>query len=302
MGGIGAERDISIQSGTSVAEALGAAGFDVLTADIRPDKLDILEDRSIDLFFPALHGEFGEDGKLQQILEDKSLVYAGSGPAASNAAFDKMAAKIVFAEAGVLTPAAVGFDYDADAASVERQLRDFAGEYVVKPVRQGSSVGVSIVRDPYDAVRTARRTAEEFGNCMIEEFIPGREVTVGILCGQPLPIIEIRTQAGFYDYHAKYVDEQTQFLFDTIAEPAPAAEIQAAALDCFNALGCRDFARADFILAGENKPCALEVNTIPGFTSHSLLPKAAAKIGLSMSDLCAKIVEAAASPVAKPPA
>ena len=295
MGGIGAERQISIQSGTCVAEALVAAGYDVVTADVRPDKLDILEDGSIDVFFPALHGEFGEDGRLQQILEDKSLVYAGSGPAASNAAFDKMAAKAAFAKAGVATPAAIRFDCAADAGRVAEQLRRLARKYVTKPIRQGSSVGVSIVSEAGEAVETARRTAGEFGDCMIEEFVAGREITVGILCDGALPIIEIQPQGDFYDYHAKYVDERTRFLFDTIAEPALTERIQAAALDCFGALGCRHFARVDFILTDEEIACALEVNTIPGFTSHSLLPKAAARLGLSMSDLCARIVEAAIS-------
>jgi D-alanine-D-alanine ligase len=130
---------------------------------------------------------------------------------------------------------------------------------------------------------------------MIEEFVPGREVTVSILCGRTLPIIEIRTKSSFYNYHAKYVDEQTEFLFDTITEPSVAERINQAALDCFSAVGCRHFARVDFILGEDNIPYALEINTIPGFTTHSLLPKAAARAGLSMSDLCKKIVQTAYS-------
>ncbi len=294
-GGVGAEREISLQSGQCVAEALRQAGFDVVMADIRPDKLDTLEDNSIDIFFPALHGEFGEDGQLQQILEDKSLLYAGSGPTASQAAFEKMAGKKLFAEAGVTAPAAVEFDIQVDIEKLKEQLRYLADRYVIKPVRQGSSVGVSIVSTPEEAIEAANETLNEFGNCMIEEFVPGREVTVGILCGRTLPIIEIRTQTSFYNYHAKYVDEQTEFLFDTITEPSIAARINRAALDCFDALGCRHFARVDFILSEDDIPYSLEVNTIPGFTTHSLLPKAAAKAGISMSDLCKKIVETAYS-------
>lgn len=298
-GGIGSERDVSIQSGRCVAEALKSAGFDVVTADIRPDSLDILEDSSIDVFFPALHGEFGEDGQLQQILEDKSLFYAGSGPAASKLAFDKMASKKRFAEAGVAAPAAIELNSATDSRRLEQELRHLADKYVIKPVKQGSSVGVRMVSAPHEAVGAARQTLREFGNCMIEAFVPGREVTVGILCGRTLPIIEIRTQSGFYNYHAKYVDEQTEFLFDTIADPAVAANVGQAALDCFDVLGCRHFARVDFVLSDEGIAHALEVNTIPGFTSHSLLPKAAAKTGLSMSNLCARIVEAAYSSLVK---
>ena len=298
-GGIGAERDVSIQSGRSVAEALQEAGYEVVTSDIRPDYLEILDDSSIDVFFPALHGEFGEYGRLQQILEDKSLLYVGSGPAASRLAFDKMAGKKLFDEVGVATPAAVEFGSGSDISLLEEKLRDFADKYVVKPIRQGSSVGVSIVSTAQEALLAARETFREFGDCMIEEFVPGTEVTVGILHGGALPIIEVRTQGGFYDYHAKYLDEQTEFLFDTITDTDVAAKLNRAAIDCFNALGCRHFARIDFLLNDKKIAYALEANTIPGFTSHSLLPKAAAKAGLSMSDLCAKIVEAAYSSLVK---
>ena len=297
-GGIGSEREVSIASGRCVADALEQAGFTVVTADARPENLDILDDTGIDVFFPALHGEFGEDGRLQQILEAKSLLYTASGSAASELAFDKMTSKKLFDDAGVATPAAVEFISEIDLHRLEEQLRDFPGKYVVKPVKQGSSVGVSIVSTPHEAVGAAQETFGEFGNCMIEEFIPGREVTVGILCGRALPIIEIRTQSGFYDYDAKYVDDQTEYLFDTITDPSVAASITRAAIDCFDALGCRHFARVDFVLSDDQIARVLEVNTIPGFTSHSLLPKAAAKAGLSMSDLCARIVEAACSSLA----
>lgn len=297
-GGIGSEREVSIQSGKCVAEALKEAGFKVVTADIRPDSLEILNDTSIDVFFPALHGKFGEDGQLQQIFEDRSLLYVGSGPTASRLAFDKMASKMLFEDAGVSTPSAIEFDSETNADLLEEQLLHLANKYVVKPIRQGSSVGVSIVSSPQEAVEAARETYSKFGDCMIEEFVPGREMTVGILHGRPLPIIEIRVKSGFYNYHAKYHDEQTQYLFDTVTDEDTAANLSRAAVNCFNALGCRHFARVDFLLADDQIPYALETNTIPGFTSHSLLPKAAAKAGLSMSELCGNIVEAAYSSLA----
>ncbi|MBC8470077.1 MAG: D-alanine--D-alanine ligase [Planctomycetes bacterium] len=296
-GGIGSERDISLQSGHCISQALIAGGFDVVTADIQPDNLDILEDNSIDVFFPALHGKFGEDGRLQQILQDKSLVYTGSGPAESKLAFDKMASKELFAQAGVATPAAIEFNADSDINRLEIQLKYLADGYVVKPIREGSSVGVRIVTDVQEVIIAAEQTLKEFGDCMIEQFIPGKEITVGILEKQTLPIIEIRSKTGFYDYQAKYIDEQTEYLFDTITQPALIAQIEQDAMDCFGALGCRQFARVDFILSDEPIAYALEVNTIPGFTTHSLLPKAAAKAGLTMSDFCSKIIEAAYSPL-----
>jgi len=298
MGGIGEERDISIQSGTCVADALKQAAFNVITSDISPDKMDILEDDSIDVFFIALHGKFGEDGRLQQILEDKSLLYTGSGPTASRLAFDKMESKKAFVKAGVITPKSITFDDRTDAKELAKEMPLLGDRLVVKPIRQGSSVGISIVSESQRAITAAHKTLSEFGDCMIEEYIDGREITVGILGKLPLPIIEIKTKTGFYDYEAKYIDEQTQYLFDTIEDVALVEKIAAAAVDCFNTLGCRNFARVDFILSNDGAPYVLEVNTIPGFTSHSLLPMAAAKTGLSMSDLCTKIIEAAYSSLA----
>jgi D-alanine-D-alanine ligase len=292
MGGVGEEREISIQSGSCVVQALREAGINVISADISPDNLDVLEDASIDVFFIALHGRFGEDGQLQQILEDKSLVYTGSGSESSRLAFDKLASKRAFAEAGVAIPAAIEFGSSGDMQRLEKELEQFAEAYVIKPLRQGSTIGISIVDKPREAVAAAQRCQEEFGDCMIEQYISGREVTVGVLKNRALPVIEIKARGGFYDYHAKYVDEETEFLFDTV-EPALAVRIQTDALRCFAALGLRHFARIDFRLGEDNKPYVLEANTIPGLTSHSLVPKAAAKAGISMSELCAEIIEAA---------
>jgi len=309
MGGIGEERDISIQSGHCVTQALKEAGLNVIAADIGPDNLDILDEASIDVFFLALHGRFGEDGQLQQILEDKSLLYTGSGPEASRLAFDKLASKKRFSKAGVDTPAVIKwdpvlqkerktgtqFDVQRGTEELEKELLQLSERFVVKPVRQGSTIGVTIANDPMSALAAARYCSSKFGDCMIEEFIPGRDITVGILCDQVLPIIELRTQTGFYDYQAKYVDEQTELLFDTIEDPSLITRIKAASLDCFDALGCRHFARVDFRLANDGTPYVLELNAIPGFTTRSDLPRAAAKAGLSMSDLCVRIIEAAYS-------
>jgi D-alanine-D-alanine ligase len=293
MGGIGEERDISLQSGNCVAQALKEGGIDVITSDVSPDNLDVLEDGSIDVFFVALHGKFGEDGQLQQILEDKSLRYTGSRPKACRLALDKIASKKAFVKAGVLTPAAVELKPNTDLSKLEKQLRQFADKFVVKPVTQGSSVGITIIDNPKSAATEAQKCLAQFGDCMIEEFVPGREITVGVLLGKALPIIEIKSKTGFYDYHAKYIDDRTEFLFDTINDPELAEKIENAAIDCFNALGQRHFARVDFILGSDGNFYALEVNSIPGMTSHSLVPKAAARAGLSMSSLCIKIAEAA---------
>ena len=292
-GGIGEERNISIQSGTCVSEALKQAGLEVTAADITPNNLSILDDTSIDVFFIALHGRFGEDGQLQQILEEKSLLYTGSAPAASRLAFDKLASKKRFTQASVATPKVVKFNARIQERELREQIRQLGERFIVKPLRQGSAIGVTIAETPEAALAAARDCFSKFGDCMIEHFISGREITVGILKDVALPIIEIRSKTGFYDYHAKYIDERTEFLFDTIDQPELLAKINTAALNCFNALGCRHFGRVDFVLGNDGIPYALEINSIPGLTAHSLLPKAAAKIGLSTSDLCLKIIEAA---------
>jgi D-alanine-D-alanine ligase len=289
--GVGREREVSLESGRCVAEGLREGGLDVIVSDIRPDDMQVLDRHDIDVFFLALHGQFGEDGQLQQVLEDRRLAYTGSGPQASRLAFDKMGGKRLFAKAGANVPAAVEYQPNTDGGELERRLGELGERFVVKPVRQGSSVGVHVVESRRQALEIAPKVHAEFGDCMIEAFVPGREITVGVLGRQTLPIIEIRSQTGFYDYHAKYISDGTQYLFDTVEDEAVRARAGKAALACFDALGCRDFSRVDFILADDGTPWALEVNTIPGFTTHSLLPKAAAKIGLPMAQLCKQIVE-----------
>jgi D-alanine-D-alanine ligase len=291
-GGVGEERQVSLESGQAVFDALNSAGVNVFKYDITPENLEIFDDKSIDVFFLALHGRFGEDGNLQQILEDKSLAYTGSGPKACFNAFDKMISKKLFAEAGLLVPKAIDFNSSIKADALLDRLKENT-KYVVKPVRQGSSVGVSIVQGVTETIETAKDCLAEFGSCMIEEFIQGREVTVGILCDQVLPIVEVKTKQGFYDFHAKYIDDKTQYLFDTIDDQELIKKLNDAAMSCFNILGCRHFARIDFIVSKDNRPFVLEANAIPGLTSHSLLPKAAKKVDISMAQLCLKLIETA---------
>jgi D-alanine-D-alanine ligase len=292
-GGIGEERQISLESGRCVRDALIQAGIDAVLADVRPDELGILDNASVDVFFVAMHGRFGEDGQLQQILEEKGLIYTGSTSAACRVAFDKMACKKAFEKAGVKTAPSIEFKEGTDSGELEKQLEKLAVKFVVKPFRQGSSVGVSIVDNVKEAIVVAGKTARLFGDCFIEKYIPGRELTAGIVCGQVLPIIEIRPKETFYNFQAKYIDEKTQFLFDTIEDKTLEKKIKETAVKCFEAAGARDIARVDFILGSDGQLYALEVNAIPGLTGHSLVPMAAAKAGLSMSQLCLNIIEAA---------
>jgi len=292
-GGIGSERQVSLQSGENIAAAIRDGGVSVITSDITPDDMSILDDNSIDVFFLALHGEFGEDGQLQEILESRNLVYTGSGPKASRDAFDKIVSKEAFAKAGVILPRHICVDTADTPEKLADKLAKIGDTFVVKPIRQGSSVGVDILCGCDSAARSAMKCYEKFGNCMIEEFISGKEITVGILNNRTLPITEIRSAVGFYDYEAKYIDDTTEYLFDTIKETELIEQINNSALACYNSLGCRHQSRVDMILTEDGVPYVLEINTLPGFTSHSLLPMAAKKAGMSASQLCIEIIEAA---------
>ncbi len=293
MGGIGAERNISLQSGANMAAAIREAGFETVEYDITRDDMRILDDGTIDVFFLALHGEFGEDGQLQEILEKKNLCYTGCDSRASRLAFDKIASKEIFEQAGVTVPRHICLSAQTSAEGLVGRLGKIGEKFVVKPIRQGSSVGVAIVAGYEEAAAAAVKIFGEFGDCMIEQFIEGREVTVGILSGKALAIIEIRSKQEFYDYHAKYLDDATEFLFDTVTDEKTVIEINRSAITCFDSLGCRHFGRVDMILSDSGEPYVLEINTLPGLTTHSLLPKAAARAGLSNSQLCTAIIEAA---------
>jgi D-alanine-D-alanine ligase len=292
-GGISRERDVSFQSGRLVIDALEKAGQKVVSFDIQPDNLGILDDGSIDVFFPAIHGEFGEDGQLQEILEEKGLCFTGSGPEASRTAFDKAACKKALEDTDIILPKDVFVTSSDDIESLTEKISSLGDMVVVKPLSDGSSFGVQIVETAEVAAKAAARTFQEFGSCMVEEFVSGREITVGILNGKTLPIIEIRSKAGFYDYQAKYVSDSTEYLFDTIDDNGLVSRINSIALESFNVIGCRHFGRVDMILSNAGVPYFLEINTLPGFTSHSLFPKAANEAGLFNSQLCMKIIKAA---------
>ena len=292
-GGIGSERQVSLTSGQNVYNALKEAGLEVVLSDITPDNMAILDDASIDVFFPILHGQFGEDGQLQAIFEKKNLCFTGSGSESSRKSFDKLLSKQAFFHKHLPIARHLIVHADDTAESLEPMLAKLAAKFVVKPIKQGSSVGVTITDDIQVAAASAITCFQQYGDCMVEEFITGREITVGILNGTALPIIEIRSKEGFYDYQAKYESDTTEYLFDTIDDGELVKEIQRDATTCFDELDCRHLARVDFILTKLGIPYILEINTLPGFTSHSLLPMAAKKTGIDTPQLCKQIVEAA---------
>lgn len=271
-GGPGVEREISLSSGRAVFEALSGLGHRVSLCDIGPDDLSALE-RPADFVFVALHGEFGEDGTVQAELDARGLRYSGSGAVASRIAMDKVEAKRCFERAGVPTPPFEVVDRPGLAGLPSR----FATPAVVKPIASGSSVEITIAHKPEDLQTAAADVVNTHGRALIERYVAGPELTVGILGDQALPVCEIRTDREFYDYEAKYVDDNTQYLFDLDLPKTLLERVQALSLRAHRCLGCSVFSRVDWMVeADTHQPYVLEVNTIPGFTSHSLLPKAAA--------------------------
>lgn len=289
-GGPSAEREVSLASGRAVADALRRLHGDVDVADISPDDLSAL-DRNVDAIFIALHGTFGEDGQLQRMLEKRRIVYCGSGAAASELAMNKVASKRRFVEAGIPTPR---FDVVRRNRVTEIAAR-WRPPIVLKPIAEGSSVDCHLIREA-DALGPALdRLLDAYEECLIERYIDGPELTVSILDDIALPVCEIRTPRDFYDFQAKYLDDSTAYIFDGIPLPPDCLEnVQRLSLAAHRALGCRHFSRVDWkVDAATREPYCLEVNTIPGFTDHSLLPKAAARAGISFERLCARIVELA---------
>lgn len=293
MGGIGSERPVSLLSGANISNALEEAGVRVVRADIRPDELSVLEDATIDVFFLALHGTFGEDGTLQKILEERGLAFTGSDSRSSRISMDKAASKAAFEAAGAKVAPQLILENGMTAGAAARAIAAFGPRYVVKPVYEGSSVGVEILDGAEPAANAGLACLKKYGSAMIEQFIRGREITVGVVDGTALPIIEIRPKNPFYDFQAKYESEETQYLFDTISNAALVTKLQDCAMACFEAAGCRHLGRVDMILDENNDAYVLEINTLPGFTSHSLLPMAAMKAGMTQPQLCVRILKAA---------
>ena len=291
MGGPSSEREISLLSGQAISEGLTKAGHKVTQADISPDDVSAL-DQPADLFFIALHGDFGESGQVQQLCEDRNLIYTGSGPRASQLGMDKIASKEVFRSAGLSTPGWIVLQQSQDKKTREKMLAEFPLPCVVKPISAGSSVDVFICDNRDILIESANKLIAKYDRIMIEQFVAGREVTVGVLGNQPLPLIEIRPETEFYDHFAKYSDDaKTSYVFDHGILPEVVSKCQEQALIAYQKLGCRDLSRVDFIIDENNIPQVLEINTIPGFTSHSLLPQAAKKIGIEFVDLVDKIAK-----------
>jgi D-alanine-D-alanine ligase len=293
MGGPSTEREVSLISGQAVAASLARNGHQVTTADISPEDLSALDRRGIDVVFIALHGDFGESGQVQRLCQQRGLTYVGSGPEASELAMDKVVSKDRFRCAGLATPGWAVLEKGLGLEERGRLLRAFGLPCVLKPIDGGSSVDVTIARDAAAARGALEHLLATYGRGLVEQYVAGREFTVGILDGAALPVVEIKTTREFYDYFAKYEDDSTQYIVNPPLPAEAAARMSLAAQAGSACLGCRDFCRVDFMMGQDNVPYVLEVNTIPGFTSHSLLPKAAAAVGISFDQLTERIARMA---------
>lgn len=288
-GGVSAEREISLLSGENVIKALRSKGYKVVDIDLktRDEKviLKIIRDNFIDIVFITLHGEFGEDGQFQRILEVNNIPFTGSGSEASFLSMDKIQARRVLEENNIAVPQY----WVEEEGGFKFSPSDFP--LVVKPHYAGSSMGVTIVKNNSqlkEAIKIAKKYSSQ---TIVERYIRGRELTVGIIRDEALPIVEVRFKKDFFDFSSKYEDNQAEFIVPAELPPEIYKKIQELAYNVFKVLGCRGLGRVDLRLAEDFKPYILELNSIPGLTSHSLLPLAAREAGLDFSQLCEEILK-----------
>ncbi len=292
-GGPSAEREVSLAGGVAVEEALRSRGHRVTRFDPISGHLHGIIAAEYDVAFIALHGVFGEDGQVQQILEHLGLPYTGSGPEASRVAMSKSATKERLIEAGLPTPAHV-LIFETDTADELRQKASVVGyPLVIKPDAQGSSLGVTIVHAPEHLAAALNRCFHYGSMGLMEAAIVGEEWTVGVLDELALPPLRVVATSEFYDYEAKYFSDSTLYLFASQTADLAIHELERLARTACDRLGTSGIARVDFRLDRFRRPWILEINTIPGFTSHSLVPKAAERLGISFAELCERALRAA---------
>ncbi len=291
MGGFSSEREVSLRSGFAVQKALSGLGYQVINIDFGDVQELIRKLRSVnvDCMFNALHGRFGEDGQVQEILDEFEIPYTGSGAAASRLAMDKIASRKILEQNQIPVPEYKVFNKTRS----ENHGLNLEFPLVVKPAKEGSSIGLSIAENPA-ALFVALKNAFAFDQeVVVEKYIKGREITVGILEDNPLPVIEIVPKNKFYDFQAKYTPGMSDYNVPADLPQQITRFAQETALKAHKLLGCRCFSRVDIMLDSNEHPVVLEVNTIPGFTATSLLPKAAAACGIDFAQLCQMMIGSA---------
>jgi len=286
LGGPSAEREVSLKSGAAVVRALRSLGHTVHELDPRDDSWALPP--GTDVVFLALHGTYGEDGTVQRHLEALGVPYTGCDSQASRTAFDKVLTKQLCLQAGVPTAR-----FEVFASPTAEWPSGWQPPVVLKPVRQGSSVGLQFVERVEDWKAALAEALRHGSEVLMEEKILGRETTVGILGGEALPIVEVRPIQGGYDYRNKYTSGRTEYFCPAPFDTAASQCIQQAARRAFRVVGGRDYGRVDVLVRPHGEPVVLEVNTLPGMTETSLLPKAAAAAGISFAELCQRMIDLA---------
>lgn len=292
MGGLSKEREISLRSGKAVASALRQKGYEVHAVDVDAKIIDILTQLKPDAVYLALHGKFGEDGVMQGVLEWLKIPYSGSSVLSSAVCFDKLITKELAASHGIETPAYAVY---REGESSDEWVKNFPLSYpvIVKPNTEGSSIGVTRVFKKEELSGALQAAACLDKVVLVEQLIQGREVTVGIFNGKALPVVEVIPKSGFYDFSSKYTKGMTDYQVPAKIKEKTTKILFEKTRQIFDLLGCEGGVRADFMLDANEKPYFLEINTIPGMTETSLLPKAAASAGISFEDLCEEILKGA---------
>ncbi|MBO7299221.1 MAG: D-alanine--D-alanine ligase [Kiritimatiellae bacterium] len=291
MGGKSSEADISLRTGGAIVKGLTEAGYEAIPVELSKEDNSFTLPQGTDAVYIALHGAFGEGGEVQEKLTEMGVPYTGCNEAASRIGFDKVLSRNAFAANGVTIPNGYVIEADTSDYSTPR----IPLPVVVKPPREGSSVGVSIVKTIEDFVPAVELARKYNSDVLVEEYIPGREWSIPIVCGRVLPAVEIKPKDEWYDWKAKYQSGgTTEYVFVESPEDSHILdEANRQAMLAFNAIGARTLSRVDFRISPEGKPYCLEINTIPGCTETSLLPKAAARAGISFKELCSYIIEEA---------
>jgi len=293
MGGLSREREISLKTGKAILKALAEKGYHASPIDVGQDIAETLIKEKIEIAFMALHGRFGEDGTIQGMLELMRIPYTGSGVLASALALHKIMAKKFFFCEHIPTPTYEVF-YREEIGRNSRRTISLPFPVVVKPAREGSTIGVSIVKEEDDLIPALQEAGNYDEEILVEEFMKGKEITVGVLEDIPLPVIEIVPKSGFYDYHSKYTKGETDYIVPARIPREKYLYAQEISLRAFQVIGCCGCARVDLMTDEEGNPFVIDVNTMPGMTETSLLPKAAHYVGISFEDLVERILLGAA--------
>ncbi len=292
-GGRSTEREVSLDSGKACADALRSRGHDVVLVDVDLEVAARLREVKAEVAFIALHGRWGEDGCIQGLLESMGIPYTGSGVLASSVGMDKVFSKVLFRTLGLKVVDYAVFP-PGRVSSVTVGDLPFGLPCVVKPSGEGSSVGIHVVREASALGAACRDAAAYKGDVIVERYVKGKEIQVAVLDGKALGAIEIVFASEFYDYEAKYTSSATQFFYPARIPEAHMRRVLEAAEIAHRGLGCSGATRTDFIVTEEGTPYVLETNTLPGMTSHSLVPKIAAGNGLSFAELCQRLLDGAA--------